>query len=423
MTTRPRFTFHLPLPAFALALLGVLTMLATAPGLAQTFTVLHTFTGGADGASPNGVTVGGPGTLYGTTYVGGTHQKGVVFKLAQRGSGWTLSPLYEFTDGSDGGQPLAGVAVGPNGALYGTTHYGGSANYGTVFEVQPPPTRCNSATCYWNETVLHSFSGQENDGSLPQYGNLIFDQAGNIYGTTQYGGTYGEGVAFELSPSDGGWALSVLHSFQDNGVDGWEPKFGVIFDPAGNLYGTTQYGGTAEGGTVFELLPSGGTWAEDILYDFPLNLGGFGAYPTALVMDQSGNLYGSATYSGANNGSVFELTRSDGTWIFSMLYTFATDSCFPQPVAMDTAGNFYGICSIAGHYGLGWVFELTNSGGSWTLTDLHDFTGQSDGGNPFGPVVLDSSGNLYGATQTGGNLSDCIGYGTAGCGVVWEITP
>lgn len=141
-------------------------------------------------------------------------------------------------------------------------------------------------------------------------------------------------------------------------------------------------------------------------------------------MDRSGNLYGSnATSDYSSNSTVFELTPSDGSWIFSTLYTFARYGCYPQPIAMDAAGHIYGSCNSGGLYGWGWVFELTNSDGSWTLTDLYDFTGQSDGGNPAGPVVLDSSGNLYGATTTRGNLSDCIGYETAGCGTIWEITP
>ena len=420
MTTRPRFTFRLPLPAFALAMLGMLTLLAPAPALAQTFNVLYTFTGGVDGQSPNGVTVAGPGLLYGTTSIGGTHNYGTVFKLAQRGSGWTLNPLYEFPNGSDGGQALAGVTVGPNGALYGTTSQGGSENGGTVFELQPPATACNTAICYWNETVLHSFPAVLNDGDQPQHGNLTLDQAGNMYGTTIFGGTYDRGMVFELSPSGGEWTESVPHSFQPNGADGYEPEFGLILDPAGNLYGTTSAGGTAEGGTVFELSPSGGTWTENILYNFPSD-SGILANPTTLIMDQSGNLYGSDSNTAEGNGSVFELTRSGGGWIFSTLYSFARYSCIPQPLAMDTAGNLYGACALYGRYDVGWVFELTNSGGSWTLTDLYDFIGHSDGRYPYGPVVLDSSGNLYGTTQSGGNLSDCPP--NSGCGVVWEITP
>ena len=393
---------------------------------AQTFTVLHAFTGGADGASPlSGVTIGGSGILYGTTYSGGTGDNGldgVAFKLAQRGSGWELEPLYEFSGVGEGYAPLGPLTV-RNGALYGTTgEYGGTGAKGTVFELQPPPTACKTSICYWNETVLHSFAGGPNDGANPYFTNLVFDQAGNIYGTTQRGGngsgpfcgTIGCGTVFELSPSRGGWTFSIIHNFQSNGIDGVQPLYGVSFDPAGNLYGTTLYGGISsqEAGTVFELTPSGGTWAENILYSFFSNPMGAPVDATTLIMDQSGNLYGSAAAAGPQSaGTVFELTPSQGGWIFSTLYTFT--ACSAQPLAIDTAGNLYGTCTGGGQYDSGWIFELTNSGGSWMVTDFYDFTGGSGGAGPFGPIVFDSNGNLYGTTYGGGN-----GYGT-----VWEITP
>jgi len=430
MTLRQRFTFHLPLPAFALATLGVLIMLATAPALAQTFTVLHTFTGGADGGIPmGGVTVGGSGTLYGATYFGGAHECGTVFKLVRRGSGWTLAPLYEFTQGDDC-EPEGPVTVGPNGAVYGTTEYTSLGVRGTVFEVQPPATACKTAICYWNETVLHTFQGGANDGASPANTNLVFDQAGNLYGTTQYGGSGlgyqgepGGGTVFELSPSSGGWTFSIVHNFNNDGIDGYDPLYGVIFDPAGNLYGTTYYGGTFGifGGTAFELTPSGGTWTENIIYNFPGVGNGLNSDPTALIMDQSGNLYGSTVEGGdRTDGSIFELMPSQGSWTFSTLYAFSTQYCGPGPLARDTSGNFYGTCSLGGLHDLGWVFKLTNTGGSWTATDLHDFTGGSGGDFPAGPVVLDNNGNLYGTTSEGGLLFGCEGEG---CGVVWEITP
>jgi len=405
---------------------------------AQTFSVLHAFTNGGDGADPlSGVTIGGPGILYGTAYQGGTGDNGyggVVYKLAQRGSGWQLQPLYEFNYGLDGG-PLGPVTIGRNGALYGTTYGGGTGDGGgTVFELQPPPTGCRTAICYWNQTVLHSFAGLPNDGSEPQFTKLVFDQAGNLYGTTEYGGNgsgrfcnvigrnAGCGTAFELSPSGGGWTYSIIHKFQNNGIDGVQPLFGMIFDPAGNLYGTTMYGGdpVQEAGAVFELTPSGGTWTENILYDFFSAENGSSANATTLIMDQSGNLYGSTDTGGAHStGTVFELTRSEGGWVFSTLYTFT--ACSAQPIVRDTAGNLYGACYAGGQYDYGWVFKLTNSGGSWTVTDLHDFNGRSDGAYP-GPVVLDSSGNLYGTANEGGISGDC-GLSSNGCGVVWEIAP
>jgi len=414
--------------AFCLAALSNLAQ-------AQTFTVLHAFTGGADGAGPaSGVTLGGPGILYGTTSSGGTGgngHDGVAFKLTQRGSGWELEPLYEFN--SEAGINPLGPLTFRNGALYGTTEYGGAGGGGTVFELQPPPTACKTSICYWNETVLHSFAGGPNDGENPYFTNLVFDQAGNLYGTTAYGGTgsgpfcnvrgggnLGCGTAFQLSPSGGGWTFNIVHNFESNGIDGVQPWFGMIFDAAGNLYGTTTYGGISseEAGVAFELTPSGGAWTETILYDFVSDYQGGSAGANYLVMDESGNLYGSY---GTNEpqivAGIFELTRSEGGWSFSTLATI--NACSVTGIARDTAGNFYGACSGGGQYDWGWVFELTNSGGSWTVTDLHDFTLGGDGGGP-GPVVLDSSGNLYGTAGLGGILGDC---GLDGCGTVWEITP
>jgi len=430
MTTRPRFTFCLTVPAFALATLGLLTMIATTPAAAQTFNVLYKFTGGADGAVPyGGVTVGSRGTLYGTTSFGGNGGvmgAGIVYQLSQRNSGWVLNPLHEFSEnGVDGYRPNATVAIASDGVLYGTTAFGGSAGGGTVFELQPPPTTCKTPICYWNETLLHAFQGGANDGwenyviddnEDGGYGNLTLDQAGNIYGTTAAGGPSNLGVVFELTPSGGGWTIDLLHSFSNNGTEGYQPLFGVIFDPAGNLYGVTEYGTTEDsGGTVFELSPSGGTWTEDILYDSF----GFETFPTTLVRDQSGNLY-STTWNGDDYGTIFDLTPSNGSWTLSTLHNFFSD-CLPQPLAMDAAGNFYGTCEVGGRYLYGMVFELTHSGESWTLTDIHDFGGD-DGYYPLGPVVLDSSGNLYGTATRGGNLSECVEFDYEGCGVVWEIS-
>ena len=220
MRTRRHLTFHLPLPRLPLAMLVLPIMLAAAPGSAQTFTVLHTFTGGTDGGLPlAGVTVGRSGTLYGATSSGGVHDYGVVFQLTHQDSGWRRFPLYEFTGYSDEGLPQGPVTVGPNGGVYGTTVRGTFADWGTVFEVRPPATLCKTAICYWSQTVLHTFQGGANDGASPANTNLVFDQAGNLYGTTQYGGTglgyQGEGsggTAFELSPSNEGPSAPFITS-------------------------------------------------------------------------------------------------------------------------------------------------------------------------------------------------------------------
>jgi hypothetical protein len=421
-------------------LLLALVVILTVSAQAQTFTLLHIFTDGSDGAKPTGgVTIGGAGTLYGTASEGGITGScsgfgcGVAFKLSHSGSGWTLDPLHEFGGPpNDGSGPAAALVIGPDGALYGTTYGGGTGQCtdgcGTVFVLRPPAIACKTAICSWSETLLYSFQGGANDGANPA-GNLIFDRAGNIYGTTANGGSggclYGScGTVFELTPSgDGTWTETILHYFSNNGTDGNGPGAGVILDAAGSIYGTTVYGGTAQGlgcddgcGTVFELTPSNGTWTESILFSF--YLGDDGASPDALIMDQSGNLYGTAYVDESGGGNVFELTPSNGGWAFSTLYLFS--ECSPEGgLTTDTAGNLHGTCPVGGAYGYGTVFELTNSSGFWTLTDVHSFDGESGGGHPVAGVVFDSSGNLYGTTALGGNLSNCID----GCGTVWELTP
>jgi len=220
--------------AMALAMVLALTLLTTHPMQAQTFSVLHDFTGGSDGLGPEAsVTIGPSGVVYGTTGGGGTYGNGTVFKLSRMNSTWVFSPLYEFTGKSDGGHPIGGVVFGPDGALYGTTQAGGDEDDGTVYALRPPATFCRSVTCYWNQTVLHTFTGAP-DGFNPWVENLVFDPAGNIYGTMTNGGTYGGGITFELTPSGGGYTESILHSF-GSGMDGAYPFAGVVLDAAGNV--------------------------------------------------------------------------------------------------------------------------------------------------------------------------------------------
>jgi uncharacterized repeat protein (TIGR03803 family) len=409
--------------AFGLALVCALTIAAMHPAHAQTFTVLHVFTGGGDGSNPTGsLTIASAGVLYGTSSTGGNNDSGVVFKLAQRGSGWVLNPLYDFAAQSDGRSPYSGVVIGPNGTLYGTTVQGGSTGGGTVFELRPPLTVCKAVQCYWNETILHSFAGSP-DGANPTYGNLTFDQAGNIYGTAARGGTSNDGVAFELAQSGGQWAEIILHSFGSN--DGLYPQAGVIFDADGNLYGTALHGGTGQDcqngcGIAYQLALSNGAWTEHTVVNFDLEMSGGTPYST-LIRDQSGDLYGTTSIGGGGGGgSVFQLTPAGGNWSVSTPYAFGINpACNTHTgVTMDAVGNLYAVCYDGGLHGAGMVFKLTNSSQGWMLTDLHDFEG-NDGDNPWGPVVLDASGNLFGTTYGGGNLANCDG----GCGVVWEITP
>jgi len=406
-------TRRLDAVAVSLAIAFALTFLTTEPLRAQAFTVLHYFTGGSDGGSPTaGVTLSGSGTLFGTT-AGAGYSFGTVFKMTEKGAGWTFSPLYEFTGNPDGAYPLAGVVVGADGALYGTTSSGGYG-VGTIFEVRPPATACKTAICYWNETVLHAFTGNVGDGGHPEYGNVTFDQAGNIYGTTELFGASHCGVVWELARSGDTWTESVLYNFAGK-PDGCNPFSGVIFDATGNLYGNTAFGGNGTG-TIYQLVPSSGNWMEHILDN--LN-GTTGVTPTgSLTMDQSGNLYGTGLNNGPNGGgTVFELSASRG-WALSLVYAFA--SCQPAAgVTVGPNGSLYGACQVGGAFGYGWVFEMPpNCNQTCQPTDLHDFDG-SDGAYAAGPVVFDASGNLYGTTYGGGNMEE--GCDVEGCGVVWEI--
>jgi uncharacterized repeat protein (TIGR03803 family) len=254
--------------------IATLLIVAATPAHAQTLTVLYNFGNGPVGSEPDsGLIVDHTGSLYGTTYDGGTQDYGTVYRLSRAGSGWTVTPLYSFLGGTDGAYPVADVAFGPNGTLYGTTSGGGNGGYGTVFNLRPPASVCKTVLCPWTETVLYRFTGGSDGGfgNFP-YGYadvLVFDRAGNVYGTTPNGGAYGYGVVFKLTQSGGSWTESVLWSFT-GGDDGANPLSGVIFDSAGNLYGTAESGGTHGEGVVYELSPSESGWTQSTLYSFVL---------------------------------------------------------------------------------------------------------------------------------------------------------
>lgn len=421
----PRTVLQLPFRVFPLTLSFVLAVGLSQTMQAQTFSVLHNFTDGADGAGPrSALTVGSDGALYGTAEIGGPHGYGTVFRLSRMNSAWVFSTLYGFAGASDGADPIGGVAFGPHGDLYGTTQQGGPENDGTVYALRPPSPLCRSLTCDWNETILHTFTGVP-DGLNPWGENLVFDAAGNIYGTTTSGGAHDAGTVFELTRSGSGYTENILYNFAGS-PDGAYPFAGVVFDATGHLYGTTGNGGTGRGceygcGTVFQLTPSNGGWQENVLVNFDFGLAELAGayYPfTPLVVDSAGNLYGTTIYSGTYslNGIVFKLTPSDGGFKTSLFYNFPS-SCQPYGgVIMDTQGNFYGQCVSGGASNIGWIFELTNCSQHCTLLDLHDFTGP-DGAMPTSPVALDTNGNLYGATEYGGTSVNC----QLGCGVVWEI--
>jgi uncharacterized repeat protein (TIGR03803 family) len=243
------------------------------------------------------------------------------------------------------------------------------------------------------------------------YGNVTLDHAGSIYGTTERGGTFDLGTVWKLTPSGGGWTESILYSFsggQHN--DGDSPMSGVIFDAAGNLYGTTWDGGGPVGiGTAYQLVPQSGTWVENILFRFPN--GGPGRPASTLIMDSTGNLFGTTF------NDVFELSPVNGGWTFSVVYDFNCE--MSAGVTLGPDGNLYGVCEHGPNTYDGSVFKLPpDCNQICTPVNLHDFN-FTDGAYPYGPVVFDASGNLYGTTANGAYTgSPC---GTNGCGVIWEI--
>ena len=418
--------------AFAIVL--VLAVGATEAAQAQTYKVIHNFAGGLDGAEPAaGLTMDGAGNLYGTTFEGDA-LTGTVFKLTHKNSSWVLSPLFLFTEGGSGGAiPYAKVIFGPDGTLYGTTGYGGNpqnciGGCGTVFNLKPKPNPPVTPLSPWLERAIYPFGGGS-DGANPYGADLIFDQAGNIYGTTYNGGgggcSGGCGTVYKLTPSNGTWTESLIYSFTQGG-DGQHPWGGVIFDQSGNLYGTTTYGGAYGSGAIYKLTPSGSGWTESLLYSFTGGTDGANPY-AGLIFDQAGNLYGAAAVGGSGNGgTAFELTPSNGSWTFNPLYSFTGPggAFAPGPIAnlaFDSAGNLYGTTHGDGPYYVGSVFKLTPAGGSWTYTSLHDFTNGNDGGAPRSSIIFDKNGNLYGTAASGGTGDPDNCYGS--CGVVFEITP
>lgn len=400
---------------------------------AQTYTVLHTFTGRNDGAHPlAGLTVDSSGNLYGATYDAGGHGLGNVYQLAPVGSQWTFSPLYAFqgSDSYDGAAPTSRPVFGPDGHLYGTTLLGGLGSgclawyngCGTVYSL-------SNSSGTWSESVLFQFG--TSNGGYPGYGDLVFDQMGNLYDTSPTSGSDAEGIAFELTRA-ANWAPSALYNFQGT-PDGAAPLNGPIIDRAGNLYGTTSVGGANGYGTVYKLAPSGTGSTRNILYNFENRSDG-GTPVSNLVMDRFGNLYG-ATQAGGNygGGTVFRLLHSStGAWLFSTIYQFqsrtsaprshvTTSGCSGQPftgsdrtLAIDNRGNLYGTTSADAANQWGAVFRLSPVAAvSWSYTVLHGFNG-ADGSAPWGRLALDSAGNLYGTAVLGGANN---------CGVVFQITP
>ena len=437
--------------------LAAITFSLAVRAQAQTESVILTFTGATTtGTTPTaGLVADAAGNLYGVTPYGGKQGHycpnssgcGFVYELSPNGSGgYTQTVLFNFDEGPDGGFPRSNLILDAAGNLYGVTDLGGYRNKvcnsgsgcGVVYKLSP-------GSGGWTQTVLYTFLNA-GDGNSP-YGPLAFDAAGNLYGTTEFGGssscvaTLGNpcGLVFELTPTtSGSWTESVLHNFT-GGNDGANPYAGVVLDAAGNVYGSASGGNPAlckvafSCGVVFKLSNGSSGWTETVLHTFAD--GRDGGTPGQLTIDGTGNLYGTSqtggdptctVYGNANNcGVVFKLTPTlGGSWKETAFAFSLWDGGQPQGgVTVDASGNVYGTASVGGILsctagsgnGCGVVFKLTpKSSGGWTPSILHRFAGGTDGVSPIGSLLFDSAGNIFGTTPLGGADND---------GIVYEITP
>jgi uncharacterized repeat protein (TIGR03803 family) len=393
-------------------------MLAATPAFADPYKVIRWFDT-AIGATPEaGLIFDSSGNLYGTTWEGGPHNTGTVFELTPDAAGkWIETVLYNFCPVSgcaDGAHPAGGLVFDSAGNLYGTATQGGSNGQGVAFELSP------GANGSWTQQVLYNFCSAIDcaDGSNPNSA-LVMDDSGNLYGTALQSVENGTSIAFQLAPrSGGGWTEIVLPA--GNGTV-LQPSGSLTLDSSGNLYGVANGGNNYQNckshcGFVYQLVPAeDGYWTQKILYWFD---SAYGSNPVAgVILDASGNLYGVTQYGGSfNNGVVFELTpAAHGAWTPAVIHSFGAvpHNAF-GPLAFDAFGNLYGTTYDAGAYGQGTVYKLTpGQNGKWTDTVLHSFTAQS-GAYPLAGVTLDSSGNIYGTTYAGGPDN---------WGTVFEITP
>ena len=387
--------------------LTILCLILTCSLFASPEKVLHNFISYPLGANPQGPLIAdASGNLYGVAQFGGNHPFGVVFRLSKDSHGtWITTVLHSFEGGTtDGIGPEGGLTLDNAGNLYATTLLGGASGCGIVFQLSA------GAHDKWTEKILYNFLASQNDGCWP-VGTLAFDAAGNLYGRTVLGGSAEAGTVFKLTRSSNGWSESVLYQFSDtSGSPG-----GVILDNSGNLYGI-------DSGDVFQLVESHGAWVENILCSCDAN--------GSLIMDTDGNLYGNSSF-GAYGG-VFELKHMKKGWNPITLYSFSGGSDGSQPwqgLTFDSTGNIYGVTQDGGKlgncfdgFGCGTVFELIRSGSNhWTHKVLHTFMSDNDGEAP-NTLLMDAAGTLYGTTMLGGDRYCTTDPDNSGCGTVFSLT-
>jgi uncharacterized repeat protein (TIGR03803 family) len=403
---------------------------------------------GTDGYQPVGLSMDASGNLWGVTSFGGTSTCdsgfggcGAVFELVPVSGGWKAKIIYSFRGGPDGETPVGNLLFGSDGNIYGVTSQGGTSGCqcGTVYQLAPQAGG-------WKQSVIYRFNYRAGykDGITPASG-LIQDAAGNMYGTTEFGGDSTGcnitcGAVYELSPAaGGGWTETILYSFQgpfQTIPDGYFPYGPLAFDALGNLYGTTYAGGanvcdgTTGCGVLFKLSPgAGGTWTESLPYQF--HGGTDGARPSSpLVFDSSGNLYGTTIEGGGTGctgegcGTVFEFSSSG---VETVLHRFSgpDGQYISGGLTFDSAGDLVGTAFGGGTYGFGVAFKLQpNAGGTWSEALLHIFGNGTDGEFPNTSLVIDASGNIYGGTEYGGkNTTGDCDRNPAGCGIIFQLKP
>lgn len=407
---------------------------------AWTLTTLYSFCAQdkcADGEFPvAGLVQDSAGNLYGTTETGGGGDCnqgfgcGAVFELSPNGKKWSYRVLHSFCYAcGDGVFPAAGLILDTSGNLYGATEAAGPDNErGIVFRLSPNANRSK-----WKEKILHVFTGTpDGDGPITrlayqgQETGALYDGSSPLYGATATGGAANRGGVYELYHGGyGGLHEHVIYSFCESGstcADGWEPSGDLLFDAAGHLYGETFFGGSGGGGTVFALSPGGKkNWTESLLYSFcsAANCSDGDTPQGQLAMDAHGRLFGTTEADSGEGGTVFKLAQKHGAWQEAVLHPFCTvgncaDGYLPVAgVIIDPLGNLFGTNELGGTGGEGTVFKL--SGGNLsTIYDFCSLQGCADGSVPGAPLIMDSSGNLYGTTSQGGAV--------ANAGTVFELS-
>lgn len=382
---------------------------------AATTTVIYSFAGDTDGEyADTDLVMDGAGNIFGTTVQGGQFGSGTVWELSPSGNSWTHTVLYSFTGGTDGGEPYKGVTLDSQGNLYGTAVTGGSGSCEGGCGVAYKLTNSGGI---WTQTVIHAFTGGD-DGSGPGAG-LTIDAHGNVYGMTPTGGADGQGTIFRLHPTqNGNWKLAVLHAFT-GGTDGSGGSAGRLVLNGRHIYGAATAGGANGQGCAYELTRTNAGWNFKTIYSFQGTPDAGFPYG-ALIFDATGNAYGTTYYDGANNlGAVYELSpRRTGEWNERVLYSFKGGSDGEGSIGnlvLDASGNLYGTTANGGASGDGVIFSLTPAAHhKWKESVVHSFAGAPDGAFAYNGMVSDGAGNYYGSTVHGGTDDE---------GAIYKFTP